>query len=128
MEIDVLDKMINDSAHLDLHKMQYQYSNAEVSELLAFMDSCLWTKLPLIDFNHNHEVFNLLWLPGIFEQQLRMLYQKNDSSVHFSMSAAEEEILSTFAIEHIDTSCESVRRILNGGTPHTEDEHRIHGI
>lgn len=43
MEIDVLDKMINDSAHLDLHKMQYQYSNAEVSELLAFMDSCLWT-------------------------------------------------------------------------------------
>lgn len=40
----------------------------------------------------------------------------------------EEEILSTFQIEQIDTSRERVRRILSGQTPRDDEEHRIYGM
>lgn len=40
----------------------------------------------------------------------------------------EDEILSTFRIEQIDTSRESVRRILSGQAPKDDEEHRICGM
>lgn len=40
----------------------------------------------------------------------------------------EDEILSTFSIEQIDTSRDSVRRILSGYAPANESENRIYGI
>ena len=40
----------------------------------------------------------------------------------------EEEILSTFSIEQIDTSRDSVRKILSGYAPTTESENRIYGM
>ena len=40
----------------------------------------------------------------------------------------EEEIISTFSIEQIDTSRDSVRKILSGYAPTTESENRIYGM
>lgn len=40
----------------------------------------------------------------------------------------QEEILSTFRIEQIDTSRKSVRRILSGQAPKDKEKHRIYGM
>ena len=40
----------------------------------------------------------------------------------------EDEILSTFRIEQINTTRDSVRRVLAGHSPRNEDEHRVYGM
>ena len=55
-----------------------------------------------------------------------MLLTPQNSNQLYGQKAMEEEILSTFSIEHIDTSWDSVRRILSGYASISESENRIY--
>ena len=58
----------------------------------------------------------------------RVLLTPQQSARLYGAKAMEEEIVSTFRIEQIDTSRESVRRILSGQAPKNDEEHRIYGM
>ena len=58
----------------------------------------------------------------------RVLLTPQQSTRLYGTKAMEDEILSTFRIEQIDTSRESVRRILSGQAPKDDEEHRICGM
>ena len=55
----------------------------------------------------------------------RVLQTSQQSARLYGTKAMEEEILSTFRIEQIATSRESVRRILSGQAPRDDKEHQI---
>ena len=57
-----------------------------------------------------------------------MLLTPQDSSQPYGIKAMEEEIVSTLSIEQIDTSRDSVRKILSGYAPANESEKRIYAM
>jgi Fic family protein len=82
--------------------------------------------LPLRDFKGNPVVY----LEGVTRVQmkaLKVLLQPRQNG-GFGLRAMEDEITSTLEIEGVDTSRESVRRILRGYAPKNEQESRIYGL
>jgi len=53
--------------------------------------------------------------------QLIKVLAASYSNEKYGIQAMEDEIISTLSIEQIDSSRESVRRILNGGAPETSN-------
>lgn len=94
---------------------------------MALLDSGLYKPLSLKDFNGK----NLVYLDSVAQVQLsaaKVLLTPQSSSQIYGRKAMEDEILSTFSIEQIDTSRDSVRKILSGYAPTSESENRIYGM
>ena len=128
MEAALFAKMLSDPGMLDLKKMGYKYSSGELQEFLSLLQkSDFYQELPLHDFAGNPTVY----MDGAVRVSLsaaRVLLTPQQSTRLYGTRAMEEEILSTFRIEQIDTSRESVRRILSGQVPKDAQEHRIYGM
>ena len=60
--------------------------------------------------------------------QLTKTLAASYSSEKYSIQAMEDEIISTLSIEQIESSRESVRKILNGGAPETSNDNKAYGI
>ncbi len=58
----------------------------------------------------------------------RILLTPQSSTQLYGAKAMEEEIISTFTIEQVDFSRDSVRKILSGFAPADESENRIYGM
>ena len=127
MDASVFAKMLSDPGRLDLKKMWYKYGQDNLQEFLALHKQYFYQKLPLHDFDGNSMVCldNAVQIPL---SAARVLLTPQQSARLYGTRAMEEEILSTFRIEQIDTSRESVRRILSGQAPGDDEEHRIYGM
>lgn len=127
MEAALFAKMLSDPGILDLKKMGYKYGASDLQEFLALLKQDFYQALPLHDFEGNPMVY----LDSVVRVSLsaaRVLLTPQQSAHLYGARAMEEEIISTFRIEQIDTSRESVRRILSGQAPKNDEEHHIYGM
>ena len=127
MDASVFAKMLSDPGVLDLKKMGYKYGQGALQEFLTLLKRDLYQELPLHDFDGKPMVY----LDSVVRVSLsaaRVLLTPQQSARLYGTKAMEEEILSTFRIEQIDTSRESVRRIVSGQAPKNDEEHRIYGM
>ena len=127
MDASVFSKMLSDPGRLDLKKMGYKYGQQNLREFLALHKQYFYQELPLHDFDGNSMVCLDKAVP-ISLSAARVLLTPQQSARLYGTKAMEEEIVSTFRIEQIDTSRESVRRILSGQAPKDKEEQRIYGM
>ena len=127
MDASLFTKMLSDKSIIDLKKLGCKYPQADLKEFVALLGSGLYKPLLLKDFNGK----NLVYLDSVAQVQLsaaKVLLTPQSSSQIYGRKAMEDEILSTFSIEQIDTSRDSVRKILSGYAPTSESENRIYGM
>ena len=127
MEAALFAKMLSDPGILDLKKMGYKYGASDLQEFLALLKHDFYQELPLHDFDGTPMVY-LDSVVRISLSAARVLLTPQQSARLYGAKAMEEEIVSTFRIEQVDTSRESVRRILSGQAPKNDEEHRIYGM
>ena len=123
MDAGLFTKMLSDKSLLDLKKLGCKYPQADIKEFISLLENGFYHVLPLKDFVGKA----LVYLSGTTQVQLsatRLLLSPQRSGV-FGLKAMEEEIISTLAI---DTSRDSVRKILSGYAPANESENRIFGM
>ena len=120
-------EMIHDHHFFDLKKMEYKYSKEDVQEMIGVMKEMVFKELPLSDFAGKTKLVYADSLLTNSSQAAKKLLQYQGNA-QYGLQSLEEEILSTFSIEQIDTSRESVRRILAGRAPEDEQEMRILGM
>ena len=120
-------EMIHDHHFFDLKKMEYKYSKEDVQEMIGVMKEMVFKELPLSDFAGKTKLVYADSLLTNSSQAAKKLLQYQGIA-QYGLQSLEEEILSTFSIEQIDTSRESVRRILAGRAPEDEQEMRILGM
>lgn len=123
-------KMVEDKNFTDLKKMQYKYSNESVAEMLEILARGAYGLSPLKDFK-GREIIYLENIARISSKCSKILLSHRDGAFVCSrgaVGAAEEEIYYSLEIENIDTSRESVRRILAGYAPEDASEERIYGM
>lgn len=127
MDASLFAKMLSDKSITDLKKLGYKYPKADLQEFVALLKENFYHELPLNDFDGECIVF----LEGVTQVSLsavRILLTPQRSDHLFGAKAMEDEILSTFRIEQINTTRDSVRRVLAGHSPRNEDEHRVYGM
>lgn len=127
MDAALFTQMLSDKAIIDLKKLGYKYPQADLHEFVTLLGSGFYKPLPLKDFNGR----NLVYLESVAQVQLsaaKVLLTPQSSGQIYGRKAMEKEILSTFTIEQIDTSRDSVRKILSGYAPANESENRIFGM
>ena len=127
MDASVFAKMLSDPGILDLKKMGYKYGQGDLQEFLTLLKRDFYQKLPLHDFDGKPMVY-LDSVARVSLSAARVLLTPQQSARLYGTKAMEEEILSTFRIEQINTSRESVRRIVSGQAPKNDEEHRIYGM
>lgn len=127
MEAKLFAKMLSDKNLTDLKKMKYKYPEANMSEFVELLKLGAYKELPLKDFNGAP----LVYLENVAQVHLsavKVLLTPQNSTESFGLKAMEDEILSTLTIENIDSSRDSVRRILKGYAPTNDSENRIYGM
>lgn len=127
MDIARLAKMLSDHDRDDLRKMQYKYSVSEVAEMIGFLRSSLYKKLPLLDFSG--EPLMLMGSGAQIDSSVYRLLLKEPLSASVSeVKSMEDEIHSTLAIESIDSSRDSIKKILLGKAPENDEDIRLLGM
>ena len=124
MELTLFTQILQDKHFTDYKKMQYKYGK-DFDEFLHDLEKVFYRPLPLADFDGNPLVYTEN-VPVISKSINRFLMKPNNGG--FGIKAAEDEIISTSAIEGIDFSRESVRNILKGYAPKDEQEARVSGL
>lgn len=124
MDIKVFTKMLKDKHFTDYRQMKYKYGE-DFNAFLKTLDELYYKALPISDFDGNRIVF-IENHSSINQNAVKLLLQSQDQ--HYGIKAAEDEIVATSAIESIDFSRDSVRKILKGMAPNDEQENRILGI
>ena len=127
MDAALFTKMLSDKSVLDLKKLGYKYPQADMGEFVSLLKSGFYHPLPLKDFSGQE----LVYLDSVAQVHLsaaRILLTPQSSTQLYGTKAMEEEIISTFTIEQVDFSRDSVRKILSGFAPADESENRIYGM
>lgn len=127
MDAALYTKILSDKNILDLKKLSYKYPDVNMEELVDLFKSSVYKTLPLSDFNGS----SLVYMENITHLHMRavkLLLTPQHSAAPFALHTAEEEIASTLAIENIDFSRDSVRKILQGYAPADIREKRIYGM
>ncbi len=124
MDIKIFAKMLKDKHFTDYQKMKYKYSD-DFDAFLQTLEELYYKNLPICDFSDNEIVFvenHTL----VNQSAVKLLLVSQNEQ--YGIKAAEDEIVATSAIESIDFSRDSVRKILKGMAPKDEQENRILGI
>ena len=127
MDASLFTKMLSDKSVTDLKKLGYKYPQADMKEFVELLGTGFYKTLPLKDFTGGA----LVYLESVTQVRLsaaKVLLTPQASTQLYGVKAMEEEIISTFTIEQIDTSRDSVRKILSGYAPSNESENRIYGM
>ena len=126
MEIKTFTEMFSDKNASDFTKLKYKFGEGNLAEYLDTLNRTFYDKLPLLDFKAKPTVL----LPAKINMtiQLTKTLAASYSSEKYSIQAMEDEIISTLSIEQIESSRESVRKILNGGAPETSNDNKAYGI
>ena len=124
MDIKKFTEMFQDKHFTDYQKIQHKYGE-DFEEFLQSLEELYYISLPLSDFDGKDIVY-LEHHGAISQSTVKLLLQPQDQ--RYGLKAAEDEIVATSAIESIDFSRDSVRRILKGMAPKDEQESRIIGL
>lgn len=124
MDIKVFTQMLKDKHFTDYQKMKYKYGE-DFKAFLQTLEELYYKSLPLLDFDGNNIVF-IENHAAVNQNTVKLLLQSQNG--YYGIKAAEDEIIATSAIESIDFSRDSVRKILKGMAPKDEQENRILGI
>lgn len=124
MDINIFVKILKDQHFTDYKKMSYKYGN-DFKDFLNALDELYYKTLSLTDFD-NHPIVFLENYATINQNVIKLLLHSQNQ--YYGIKAAEDEIISSSAIENIDFNRESVRKILKGLAPKDEEENRILGI
>lgn len=126
MDAELFTKMLSDKSILNLKKLGYKYPQADLKEFVSLLQTSFYKTLPIKDFAGEPVVY----LSGTAQVQLSAakLLLNPQKGGSFGLKAMEDEIVSTLIIEQIDTSRDSVRKILSGYAPADEEENRIFGM
>ena len=127
MDAALFTKMLSDKNVLDLRKLGYQFPQVDIKEFTELLKNGFYHSLPLKDFSGQ----NLVYLSSIVQVRLsaaKALLTPRNSTKLYGVKAMEEEIASTFTIEQVDFTRDSVRKILSGLAPTDESENRIFGM
>ena len=124
MDIKIFTKMLKDKHFTNYKHMKYKYGE-DFNAFLQTLEELYYKTLPLPDFDGNNIVF-IENHAAVNQSAVKLLLQSQDG--HYGIKAAEDEIVATSAIESIDFSRDSVRKILKGMAPKDEQENRILGI
>lgn len=127
MDAAVFAKMLSDKSVIDLKKLHYKFPQEDMQEFVSLIKTSLAHTLPLKDFAGN-EIIYLNSVAQVRMSVAKALLTPQDSAEPFGLQAMEDEIASTFTIENIDFSRDSVRKILKGYAPSDESEERIYGM
>lgn len=117
-------KMLSDKHITDLKKLKYKHSD-DFNEFIEILKSSYYEYLPLKDFK-GEKIAYLNSSTGVNLSAVKLLYTPQNSA--YGTKAIEDEIVATSAIESIDFSRDSVRKILKGYAPKDEEENRILGL
>lgn len=126
LELRTFIEMFSDKALGDFEKMYHKYGKENFFEFTETLKKSFYTPLSIADFNGNPCV--LLNAKINLTSQLKKSLLGSYGNREHGIAAMEDEIISTLSIESIDTSRDSVRRILNGGTPNGNNESKAYGI
>ncbi len=124
MDIKAFLNMLKDKHFTDYNKMKYKYAES-FDSFLQTLEDLYYKSLPIYDFEDKNIVFIENHV-AINQSTIKVLLQSQDNQ--YGIKAAEDEIVATSAIESIDFSRDSVRRILKGMAPADEQENRIMGL
>lgn len=127
MEAGLYAKILSDKNIIDLKKLKYKYPEADIKELVELLKTSVYKALPIIDFAGN----NLVYMENVAQVRMnavKLLLTPQSSNEAFGAKAMEDEIASTFNIENIDFSRDSVKKILRGYAPVDDSENRIYGM
>ena len=127
MDAALFTKMLSDKNILDLRKLGYKFPQADIKEFTKLLKNGFYHSLPLKDFSGQ----NIVYLSSIAQVRLsaaKVLLTPQNSTQLYGVKAMEEEIVSTFTIEQVDFTRDSVRKILSGLAPTDESENRIFGM
>jgi Fic family protein len=126
MELKTFTEMFGDKNALDINKLKYKFGEENLAGYLDILNDNFYHELTLLDFKGKP----ILFLPAKISltAQLIKALAGSYSNEKYSIQAMEDEIISTLSIEQIDSSRESVRKILNGGAPETSNENKAYGI
>lgn len=127
MEATLFAKMLSDQKLTDLKKLGYKYPQADMREFVNLLKSGFYQTLPLKDFHGDP----LVYLNNTIQVHLsvaKILLTPRNSTQLYGIKAMEKEIISTFTIENIDFSRDSVRKIMAGYAPTDESENCIYGM
>lgn len=120
-------KILSDKNITDLKKVKYQYPDADMKELIELLRVSVYKNLPISDFAGN-EIVYMENVAQVRMSAVKLLLMPQSSNEGFGLKAMEDEISSTFTIENVDFSRDSVRKILYGYAPTDESENRIYGM
>ncbi|MDD2361454.1 MAG: Fic family protein [Oscillospiraceae bacterium] len=107
--------------------MQYKFSAEDVNEFVDILKKMIYQYLNIYGFNGNRIAY-LHNVAIVHINAVKILLTPQSVYGKYGINAMENEIHSTLNIENIQSSRESIRRILNGYAPENEDENRIFGI
>jgi Fic family protein len=127
MDAKLFAAMISDRRICDLKRMQHKYSSADVAEFIDLLKNTVYTVLPLRDFSGK----NLVYLENVTKvgmNAVKLLLAPQNGRGAFGIRAMEDELHATLTIENIESSRDSVRKILSGYAPADESENRIYGM
>ena len=127
MDAALFTKMLSDKSVLDLRKLGYKFPKADIKEFTELLKNGFYHSLPLKDFSGQ----DLVYLSNITQVHLsaaKVLLTPQNSTQLYGVKAMAEEIISTFTIEQVDFTRDSVRKILSGLAPTDESESRIFGM
>ncbi len=127
MDAKLFAAMIADKKLYDLQKIQYKYCVEDVADFIELLKSTMYTVIPLRDFSGQKLVY-LENVTKVGMGALKLLLSPQSSAAAFGIKAMEDEIHSTLIIENIESSRDSIRKILNGYAPAGESENRIYGM
>ena len=127
MDAAVFAKLLSDKRLIDLKKLGYKYPQANLQEFIDLLKNGFYKLLPLKDFHGNNVVY-LESTTQIHLSAAKILLTPQNSTQLYGIKAMEDEIISTFTIENIDFSRDSVRKIMAGYAPSDESENRIYGM
>lgn len=127
MDASLFAQMLSDKNVTDFVKMSYKYPQANLKEFVGLLQNGFYSEIPLRDFAGRPLVY-LDCIAQVHLSAAKILLTPQNSAHLFGAKAMEDEILSTFTIESIDFSRDSVRRILSGLAPTDESENRIFGM
>ena len=127
MDAMLFTQMLSDKRLTNLRKLKYKYPQADMAEFVSLLGNGFYSPLPLKDFSGNPLVY-LKNTVRVHLSAAKILLTPQNSPPLYGIKAMEEEIISTFTIENIDFSRDSVRKIMAGYAPCDESENRLYGM
>lgn len=127
MDAKLFAEMLSDKKLTDLRKLKAKYRQADIQEFVELLKNGFYQTVPLKDFHGNSTVY-LDNTARVHLSAAKILLTPQSSTELYGLRAMEEEIASTFTIENIDFSRDSVRKIMAGYAPADESENRIFGM